>query len=128
MAEQKIDVPETKPGEPSMKVEFGSEGPEWIAIKPDQHHLSWATSEEWLDDGDVKYIRADLVPQWQPIETAPKDGTKIVLFWPEDKYCSLGAWFDDPMGGCWCFGTWEDPQPSDESDQPTLWMSLGPLA
>lgn len=25
----------------------------------------------------TKYIRADLVPQWQPIETAPRDGAII---------------------------------------------------
>lgn len=32
-----------------------------------------------VGDPYVKYIRADLVPQWQPIETAPRDGTFLAL-------------------------------------------------
>lgn len=49
----------------------------WVINGADQ-----AVKEIWQPDnvwGDymVKYIRADLVPQWQPIETAPKDGTVI---------------------------------------------------
>lgn len=37
---------------------------EWIA------HDAGDKDDKFM--GDVEYIRADLVPQWQPIETAPK--------------------------------------------------------
>lgn len=51
----------------------------------------WADPDHWIDhppddfDGDLseyaEYIRRDLAkPQWQPIETAPKDET-VILVW-----------------------------------------------
>lgn len=47
----------------------------------------------------VEYIRADLVPGWQPIETAPKD--KGILLTDGDNLACLGCWHD----GTWVF--WE---------------------
>jgi hypothetical protein len=61
---------------------------------------------------------------WQPIETAPKDGTRVILWAPD--YC------DYAVGGEWCdrVGAWDaecgmmDDGPAmfeDECDGPTHW-------
>ncbi len=34
--------------------------------------------------------------KWQPIETVPKDGTDIMLWFPIDNgMCAIGYWIDD---------------------------------
>lgn len=41
---------------------------------------------------------------WQPIETAPKDGTSIWLFCPNDEpQQAAGFWANDPNGPYWAF-------------------------
>ena len=44
-----------------------------------------------------KYIRADLVPTWQPIETAPKDGIEILTI-RSNGYIAKAVWYDNPFG------------------------------
>lgn len=59
---------------------------------------------------------------WQPIETAPKDGTWIWAYWPEaifeDRQCP--AVWEYHVDGY----RWTDPADSKEFVQPTHWMPL----
>lgn len=85
---------------------------------------TWHESYDFVDR--VEYIRADLVPQWKPIETAPKDGTHIPLYFPSyhegkvdvyyftEGYDYEGSW--DGLEGYSPIGDYED--------QPTHWMPL----
>lgn len=63
---------------------------------------------------------------WMPIETAPKDGTRVLLFFP-DSYGDVvteatydGRWQVAimPSHGCGCCG--------DDDPDPTHWMPLPP--
>jgi len=68
--------------------------------------------------GEHKYIRADLVPQWQPIETAPKDGTDILVWWP--------FWSKSPEVAAFIDGEWYSECVTSDSTEkpPTHWMPL----
>lgn len=56
--------------------------------------------------------------QWQPIESAPRDGTEILAYWDQSRCHGIVGWF-----GCWM--TSDDAVVS----APTYWMPLsaGPL-
>jgi hypothetical protein len=50
-----------------------------------------------------------MTTEWKPIESAPKDGTYVLLFSPEapvwDGNMEVGAWIgDDEDGGWWSCG------------------------
>lgn len=68
---------------------------------------------------------------WQPIETAPKDGSHILLYSPQDVHSAfVGFWKDGHKFGrywmaagpegeaCDCAGGWQYTR------QPTHWMPL----
>lgn len=60
---------------------------------------------------------------WQPIETAPKNGTRILAYWPRDGWREIVRWENDKVG--WrgeASGYWA------EKDYPKLWQHLPPPA
>ena len=69
----------------------------------------------------------DAPAQWQPIETAPKDGTHILL--SDGERVSVGAWASDMDYGADYEGqlgvaTWWAVDLGPNNDRPTLWMPL----
>lgn len=60
---------------------------------------------------------------WQPIETAPKDETEIILYFRGWHKAITGHWCHDagmPIGGYW----YSDWCHTDDDDVPTHWMPL----
>jgi hypothetical protein len=75
---------------------------------------------------------------WRPIETAPKDGTRVLLYWPSYAYdegddgeplIDIG-WYTENPRGPWRYFTNTGEQDcyglADSSHQPTHWMPLPP--
>ena len=64
--------------------------------------------------------------KWRPIETAPRDGTRILCFWPGATFLkhdhppdySVAAWSDDLQ--------WHCPTTKEEFGNPTHWCPLEP--
>lgn len=79
-------------------------------------------------DALIAAVRAESQPAWQSIETAPKDGTVIMLL--EPKELSGRTRYGRVSIGRWCVtrqyavgGYWEDDAFTGVS-QPTHWMPL----
>ena len=66
----------------------------------------------------TEYIRADLVPQWLPIETAPKDGTRFLAYEKRD-ISHYPCWWNSDFQG---WSGWQDDW--DSEPKPTHWMPL----
>ena len=61
--------------------------------------------------------------KWQPIETAPKDGTKVLAFFPRSKSIRV-AWYKKFLLDGWLWAYDADMNPDMWSDQPDYWMHL----
>ena len=76
-----------------------------------------------MPNGDPDLVHRDVelierIPregEWQPIETAPKDGTRMLMFWP--------YWRSDPVIGQWD-GEWYSECQLADGPGPTHWMPL----
>lgn len=91
------------------------------------HTLSWD-----IDGFSVSNFAAELAkrglciaPTWQPIETAPKDGTKVLLAWGGRTVAS--RYLDNSQAKVMPWEGWVppsgDPWPA---NKPTLWQPLPP--
>ena len=104
-----------------------SDMPKEIWAGDSQGYNMWRESDGVVVlDSETKYIRADLVPQWQPIETAPRDGTRILLF--SQKYGpSTGHWSEQKElqeGYFPVEGHWKMHSVLNKEEKPTHWMPL----
>jgi len=62
-----------------------------------------------------------LLTRWQPIETAPKDGTRFMAYEEADEAKFYPCWWQED------FGYWEGWQNVwDSEPNPTHWMPLPP--
>jgi len=70
-----------------------------------------------LENVEAMLARADQVSQWEPIETAPKDGTWVLI------WC---GWVGHPRSSAFEHGSWQNlPWIANSKDyNPTHWMPL----
>ena len=76
----------------------------------------------------IERLRAENKPaltQWQPIETAPKDG-RWILVWAPDHNVEKVGWCNKPEGGYWSPLLMDPFDSSPLYYKPTHWMPLPP--
>jgi len=70
-------------------------------------------------------MEGEAMSEWQPIETAPKDGTRVILWLKDECFPALAAWImfcpDDEEPGWYVF---EMGQYGDDFNEITHWMPL----
>lgn len=109
---------------------------EKLAISLFDTHYNYAGNWKWEKENITsvyEYWRklakaaiAAMKPQesWQPIETAPKNGTNILVWWPNEFHCPLvahwnnGKYNGDKIG--WKLTAWSNSKET----EPTHWMPL----
>jgi hypothetical protein len=64
-------------------------------------------------------FQLDSLSGWRDIATAPKDGTRVLLFNPgEPPYQCVGCWLNNTTGGGWVSSEWDV--------EPSHWQPLPP--
>lgn len=81
------------------------------------HEIDWDIAERKINDALSTQVQD--VAGWQPIETAPKDGSEILALWKRSQIQSNGygvVWFED--------GSWHEFDYECLVSDPTHWMPL----
>jgi hypothetical protein len=92
----------------------------WQDNRPSCWHADWFT--QTMQDLAWKSWQAALASQWQPIETAPKDGTVILASLPGSDVPHSVRWHNMKRGWCLSWDGWK----LGEYSQPTHWQPLPP--
>ena len=109
--------------------------PAWNRDQIERHHaLCNAAVEQYIIK--LQKLQMETAPQpeqsWQPIKTAPKDGSAILLYFPHKDIVIRGCW-EWQGEGDWetCTPDWQDWCTDDDvviqedpSYEPSLWMPL----
>jgi hypothetical protein len=77
----------------------------------------------------LKALRdAGVLPQWRPIETAPKDGTHVLAFWPSiydaENATQSESWFGPRWSDLNAECVWQTAYEYGDELTPTHWMPL----
>lgn len=87
---------------------------------PPQVEGEWQT---WLDEADAAIAAGvGAVPAWQPIETAPRDGSEVLLWDRDIAGCDIGVW--SAQAGCWINDSHGIGLVQQQIHLPSHWMSL----
>lgn len=86
------------------------------------------TEHEQRANDEARHAHRELLTGWQPIETAPKDGTRVLAYWPDcygnNAACQVESWFG-PWGKGNAKMTWQSAfEWADGHNDPTHWMPL----
>jgi hypothetical protein len=75
----------------------------------------------------ISAIAESAKERWLPIATAPKDGTRVLLFNPDEPpYQCVGCWLNNTTGGGWVSSEWDvepshwQPLPPPPEEQPNV--------
>jgi hypothetical protein len=108
------------------------------ATKGGRHEKVIEAPHEDFTQGAASEVRPDGAAPggWQPIETAPKDGTNVLLCHPWNNLCYVGYFGEGPSADerSYCARTekrwrvrWDESNVEGGLDKPGFWMPILPM-